>query len=561
MIKFLDQNAAWVIMILLLLVVVEITIALLSKGRYVGRYVRKRQPQEQGLALEKLSEDGNIVYILFDRKEHTVLFVSHNIEQLLGLRQENVYADLYVLNTLLDKKEQWRLEGVFKEQSTLDNLIQEEVSISPLNQDIQLSMKMTMIPTSDGKYAILSFEDISEEQRVREELKEEIAKVQAIDESKTQFLSKMSHEIRTPMNGMLGMISLAKISQQNQQYTEANEYLDKAEGLTQFLLYIINDILDMSRIESGKLVLEKAEFSIAGLADKLKSMFETTITEKGIAFSVELRNFKIKNVIGDELRISQVLTNFLSNASKFTSKGGHISVVFRQMEMIDGKVTIMFRVKDDGIGMAPEFLSRIFIPFEQEDSGTARRFGGSGLGMAISDNLIKQMGGQILVDSEVGKGTEFTVFLELPVGESTEVTAETMEKTEVVSLEGRRVLMAEDNDINALVAGKLLKHQGLIVERAVNGKEALDTFAGCTPGYYDAILMDIHMPVMDGWEATKQIRKLEHPDAKRIPIIALSADAFVEDKRYSMEIGMNGHVAKPIDYKELQQVLSSCLSE
>lgn len=557
MIKFLDQNAAWVIMILLLLVVVEITIALLSKGRYV----RKRQPQEQGLALEKLSEDGNIVYILFDRKEHTVLFVSHNIEQLLGLRQENVYADLYVLNTLLDKKEQWRLEGVFKEQSTLDNLIQEEVSISPLNQDIQLSMKMTMIPTSDGKYAILSFEDISEEQRVREELKEEIAKVQAIDESKTQFLSKMSHEIRTPMNGMLGMISLAKISQQNQQYTEANAYLDKAEGLTQFLLSIINDILDMSRIESGKLVLEKAEFSIAGLADKLKSMFETTITEKGIAFSVELRDFKIKNVIGDELRISQVLTNFLSNASKFTSKGGHISVVFRQMEMIDGKVTIMFRVKDDGIGMAPEFLSRIFIPFEQEDSGTARRFGGSGLGMAISDNLIKQMGGQILVDSEVGKGTEFTVFLELPVGESTEVTAETMEKTEVVSLEGRRVLMAEDNDINALVAGKLLKHQGLIVERAVNGKEALDTFAGCTPGYYDAILMDIHMPVMDGWEATKQIRKLEHPDAKRIPIIALSADAFVEDKRYSMEIGMNGHVAKPIDYKELQQVLSSCLSE
>ncbi|MDD3218170.1 MAG: ATP-binding protein [Lachnospiraceae bacterium] len=557
MIKFLDQNAAWVIMILLLLIVVEITIALLSKGRYV----RKRQPQEQGLALEKLSEDGNIVYILFDRKEHTVLFVSHNIEQLLGLRQENVYADLYVLNTLLDKKEQWRLEGVFKEQSTLDNLIQEEVSISPLNQDIQLSMKMTMIPTSDGKYAILSFEDISEEQRVREELKEEIAKVQAIDESKTQFLSKMSHEIRTPMNGMLGMISLAKISQQNQQYTEANEYLDKAEGLTQFLLSIINDILDMSRIESGKLVLEKAEFSIAGLADKLKSMFETTITEKGIAFSVELRDFKIKNVIGDELRISQVLTNFLSNASKFTSKGGHISVVFRQMEMIDGKVTIMFRVKDDGIGMAPEFLSRIFIPFEQEDSGTARRFGGSGLGMAISDNLIKQMGGQILVDSEVGKGTEFTVFLELPVGESTEVTAETMEKTEVVSLEGRRVLMAEDNDINALVAGKLLKHQGLIVERAVNGKEALDTFAGCTPGYYDAILMDIHMPVMDGWEATKQIRKLEHPDAKRIPIIALSADAFVEDKRYSMEIGMNGHVAKPIDYKELQQVLSSCLSE
>lgn len=436
--------------------------------------------------------------------------------------------------------------------------LQEEVVVTlPGEQEVR-SMKMMCIPTSDEKYMILSFEDISREQRIREDLKRQIAEVQAIDESKTQFLSKMSHEIRTPMNGMLGMISLSKISQQNKNYEEANDYHDKAEGLTQFLLSIINDILDMSRIESGKLQLESAEFGIADLAEKLRSMFETTITEKGIAFDVEMKDFTVKNVIGDELRISQVLTNFLSNASKFTSAGGHISLMFRQMELLNGKVTIMFRVKDDGIGMTPEFLSRIFVPFEQEDSGIARKFGGSGLGMAIADNLVKQMGGQILVDSDVGKGTEFTVFLELPVGSTAEELMD-QESQEPVSLEGRRLLMAEDNNINALVACKLLEHQGLIVERVTNGQEAVDSFSDHEAGYYDAILMDIHMPVMDGWQATKEIRGLQRADAGQIPIIALSADAFVEDKRYSVEIGMNDHVAKPIDYKELEQVLCNCI--
>lgn len=557
MIDFLDKNALTVVIVLLILIAAEILVIALSGKRKHGRY----NQEEQSLVLKELSQDGTQIQILIRRVDHVVIFVSRNIENILGIKAENVYADLYVLETLLEEKERWRVKKSLEEQKKDQSMREEEITVSLPNQPGSRSIKFICRPTSDGEYLLILLEDISKEQEVREDLKKQIAEVQAIDESKTLFLSKMSHEIRTPMNGMLGMITLAKISQQNSEYTEANDYLDKAEGLTQFLLSIINDILDMSRIESGKLELEHAEFAIAGLAEKLRSMFETTITEKGVEFHVEMRDFTINHVIGDELRISQVLTNFLSNSSKFTAAGGHIALIFRQMEIIDGKVTIMFRVQDDGIGMAPEFLSRIFVPFEQEDSGTARKFGGSGLGMAISDNLVRQMGGQILVDSEIGKGTEFTVFLELPVGSTVEETKKTQEQVEIIDITGKRLLMAEDNNVNAMVACKLLEHRGLVVERVANGQEAVDIFIQKGAGYYDAILMDIHMPVMDGWEATKEIRKLDHPDASRIPIIALSADAFVEDKRYSVEIGMNAHVAKPIDYKELQQVLCECLAK
>jgi CheY-like chemotaxis protein len=228
------------------------------------------------------------------------------------------------------------------------------------------------------------------------------------------------------------------------------------------------------------------------------------------------------------------------------------------MELIDGHLSFMFRVKDDGIGMTPEFLHRIFIPFEQEDSGIARKYGGSGLGMAISDSLVKKMGGQILIDSEEGKGSEFTVFLELPIAEA-DIVQEKETSTDEICLEGKRMLMAEDNDVNALVTKKLLEHKGMIVERAVNGQEALEAVKEHEPGYYDAVLMDVHMPIMDGWEATKQIRLVDREDAKTLPIIALSADAFVEDKRHSVEVGMNGHVAKPIDYNELEKTLKECL--
>lgn len=324
---------------------------------------------------------------------------------------------------------------------------------------------------------------------------------------KTSFLFRMSHEIRTPMNGITGMLTLAegRLTPEH----PAMQYLTKANELSGHLLSLINDILDMSRIEAGKVELEQAPFSLRALGGRLYDMFAKTLDANGIHYAANFEEMTADWVIGDELRISQVIINFLSNAVKFTSQG-EIIVTFRQMMLRDGKVDLMVRVHDTGIGMKAEFISRIFRPFEQEDTSTTRRFGGTGLGMAISDQLVKLMGGQIVVESLPESGSDFTVFLSLPVMEAP--------------------------------AG------------AAAAEAAPAETAAQPASYYDLILMDIQMPVMDGRTAARTIRGLARPDAADIPIYALSADTCVEDERLSRENGMNGHLTKPIDFDALWQI-------
>lgn len=324
---------------------------------------------------------------------------------------------------------------------------------------------------------------------------------------KTSFLFRMSHEIRTPMNGITGMLTLAegRLTPEH----PAMQYLTKANELSGHLLSLINDILDMSRIEAGKVELEQAPFSLRALGGRLYDMFAKTLDANGIHYAANFEEMTADWVIGDELRISQVIINFLSNAVKFTSQG-EIIVTFRQIMLRDGKVDLMVRVHDTGIGMKAEFISRIFRPFEQEDTSTTRRFGGTGLGMAISDQLVKLMGGQIVVESLPESSSDFTVFLSLPVMEAP--------------------------------AG------------AAAAEAAPAETAAQPASYYDLILMDIQMPVMDGRTAARTIRGLARPDAADIPIYALSADAFAEDERLSRENGMNGHLTKPIDFDALWQI-------
>lgn len=324
---------------------------------------------------------------------------------------------------------------------------------------------------------------------------------------KTSFLFRMSHEIRTPMNGITGMLTLAE--RQLTPEHPAMQYLTKANELSGHLLSLINDILDMSRIEAGKVELEQAPFSLRALGGRLYDMFAKTLDANGIHYAANFEEMTADWVIGDELRISQVIINFLSNAVKFTSQG-EIIVTFRQMMLRDGKVDLMVRVHDTGIGMKAEFISRIFRLFEQEDTSTTRRFGGTGLGMAISDQLVKLMGGQIVVESLPESGSDFTVFLSLPVMEAP--------------------------------AG------------AAAAEAAPAETAAQPASYYDLILMDIQMPVMDGRTAARTIRGLARPDAADIPIYALSADTCVEDERLSRENGMNGHLTKPIDFDALWQI-------
>ena len=309
---------------------------------------------------------------------------------------------------------------------------------------------------------------------------------------------------------------------------------------------------------------EHKVFSLRGLGDRLYDMFAKQLQARGIRYEVNLEDMTVDSVVGDELRISQIIINFLSNAVKFTSEG-EIIVTFRQMMLQDNVADFMFRVHDTGIGMDHAFLNRIFRPFEQESIETGRKFGGTGLGMTITDQLVRLMGGEIVVDSAPGKGSDFTVFLHLPVAEqaaeTAEVPGETAKQRCDDAFKGCRILMAEDNEINAEIAIEILGEMGAQVEGVENGRLAVEAFENHPENWYDLILMDVQMPEMDGRTAARTIRALDRADAKTIPIFALSADAFVEDERLSIQSGMNGHFAKPVDFTMLQQAIGVYLAK
>ena len=421
-------------------------------------------------------------------------------------------------------------------------------------------LRLTVERSADQKSDLFLFEDWTEnEQRLRA-LEAQLEEAQKASQSKTTFLSKMSHEIRTPMNGIVGMLTLAHHALDEN--APAIVYLHKAEELVQYMLSLINDILDMSRIEAGRIELEEKVFDIGDLAEKMRSLFQKNIESKGVRFIVEQLDFDVHNLIGDELRISQVVINFISNAMKFTEQG-EIRVTFRQMQRNHGRLDLLIRVHDTGIGMEPEFISRMFHPFEQESTEVTKKYGGTGLGMAITDQLVQLMGGEIVVDTAPGQGTDFTVLLNLPVAADQTVkpkhAAASSTSAESASLQGRHFLMAEDNEINAEIAGSMLEMAGATLDIAHDGAQAVAMFDGQAPQTYDAILMDIQMPVMDGRTAARKIRALPREDARQILIYALSADAFVEDQRASMEAGMNGHFSKPINFEEMQKTLAEAL--
>ena len=320
-----------------------------------------------------------------------------------------------------------------------------------------------------------------------------------------------------------------------------------------------NEVLDMSRMEAGKLELENKPFNIYHLEPQLNNIFKETIEKKDVMFKIEYFDFDVKYFVGDELRIMQILVNLLSNASKFTEKG-EIKVTFRQMYKEDQVANIMMRVHDTGKGMSREFLSHIFRPFEQEGVEISKKYGGSGLGMAITDQLVKLMGGEIVVDSLEGKGSDFTVFLNLPISTNQQYEDKKEVVVEEFSFDQKRILLAEDNDINAEICLSVLNAKGAFVERVENGQVAVETFKKHAEHYYDLILMDIQMPEMNGYEATQAIRSLNREDSQSIPIFALSADAYVENKRYSKKMGMNGHFSKPIDFNEMEKELGQFFS-
>ena len=513
--------------------------------------------------LDEIGKEEGEAWLMLRTADKMPVYLTENIEETIGVTLQKLQEDVTCLrNMAMDIREGNHL---WSKYFAWDGAEPFTLEILHKNGN-RFQTRITRC--GNGKYDLFSFQDITAHYEKEKEYQRELLLAQEESRSKTTFLSQMSHEIRTPMNGIMGMLALArgKLAPQN----PAMQYLTKAGELSDHLLSLINDILDMSRIEAGKVELECKAFSLKKLGEHIYDMFAKTLEARSVHYEVKFEDMTVDYVKGDELRLSQVIINFLSNAVKFT-KEGEITVTFRQMMLQNGKADLMICVHDTGIGMKTEFISRIFRPFEQEGEHITREYGGSGLGMAITDNLVRLMGGEIIVKSKQGEGSDFTVFISLPVAEPEEAAAPAAaasgnggagqkEENENV-FRGRRILMAEDNEINAIVAVEFLNEMGAEVDVAENGQIAVDKFASHPENYYDFILMDVQMPVMDGRKAARTIRALDRPDAGSILIFALSADAFTEDERLSIESGMNGHYTKPVDFEALQRSVGGFLRE
>ena len=398
-----------------------------------------------------------------------------------------------------------------------------------------------------------------DEQRVR--LEEALEQAQSANHAKTVFLMNMSHDIRTPMNAIIGFTTLAHDRVEDAE--AVRDYLQKISVSSGHLLSLINNVLEMSRIESGQIVLRDRECSIQEILNDIRTIIQADVADKDIKLLTDMADVVNENLICDRTRLNQALLNVLSNAVKFTPEGGTISVRIRQLESAEeGFAVYEFKIRDTGIGMSREFKEHLFEAFSRERTSTASGLEGTGLGLAITENIVDLMHGEIAVESEEGKGTEFTITLPLRLGAAPRQGPALPERsgpaTEELSFSGRRVLLVEDNKINQMIAQKILVKAGFEVDVADDGAVAVEKVRGAAPGRYDLILMDIQMPVMDGYEATRRIRALDSPLAG-IPIIALSANALEEDKRNSLESGMNDHVGKPFEVQQLLALLRSYL--
>ncbi len=391
-----------------------------------------------------------------------------------------------------------------------------------------------------------------------EHLEAQLLAAEESNRAKSRFLATMSHEMRTPMNAVIGLNALAL---QDQALTpQTRDRLEKLDVSAHHLLDMINDVLDMNYIESGGMAVHAEPFSPADLLNLVNVLAHMLCEEKGLDYRHEVVGELRDTCIGDSLRLRQVLLSILSNAVKFTPEGGSVTFVAEQLPREGEYCGMRFTISDTGIGIDEEFMPRLFDSFAQEDATPTNRYGGSGLGLAITKKLVDLMDGDIAVHSRKGEGSTFIVTVRLGFVDDCDAVAQTSGKDETPSLAGMHILIVEDVDLNADLLADLLELEDVTSERAENGQVAVDTFARAPEGYFDAILMDLRMPVMDGLEAARTIRALPRSDAGRVPIIALTANAFEEDVRQSMEAGMNAHLPKPVDTDQLYDTLRTLVA-
>ncbi len=532
-----------------------------------------------------------------EKKMNTAIFQQEEISKRFAFSIRNMYADIYeadlvhgllysyqycdrgLIKVLMDKTYYETVNEIVKmvcdeyqelycENMSVDTLkktlLEEEKQIyfeylqKGANGEIHWhSNQIQLISEKKKDFRVVIFtRDIDHIKRKDEEKKKELQKALNIAEKankiKSEFISRMSHDIRTPMNVIVGMSEIASTFLDNPQ--KMGECLEKINGAVRFLSCMLNDIVDMSWIDSKKLILVEQEFNLHSMVEKITSMISLPIEEKKQSFNIVIDKSVMVNYISDELRLTQILLNLLNNSIKYTENEGNITLTIKQIQRQGEKVILQFQIKDNGIGMSEEFQKVLFEPFEQEGVTEGRVFEGSGLGLTITKNLVQLMGGNIYFESKLGEGTTFIV--ELPFIMTKQLQEETNSNSdEQMGFQKERVLVVEDNDINLEIVQTILESWNLVVDSAENGLEAVERFKNSELGWYRLVLMDIRMPVMDGMTATKEIRALKRADARVVPIVALTANAFQEDSQYAESIGMNEYLTKPIEMELLYQKL------
>ena len=396
-------------------------------------------------------------------------------------------------------------------------------------------------------------QELEKDEKYKAELLIAAKKAEAANEAKTEFLQRMSHDIRTPINGICGMVNMADHYVDDME--KQTEYRTKVKEASNLLLELVNDVLDMSKLESDEIVLEEVPFNLSKIAKEVLVVMEQIAAEQNIQIVWEKKEIIHRDFIGSPGYVKRVMMNILSNAVKYNRANGQIYISCKEIPSEQPEMTTMeFVCRDTGIGMTEEFQKSVFEPFAQEYTGSRTKFAGTGLGMAISRKLVEKMGGTITFESEKGVGTTFVIRVPFKIDLDTDKREEQKDVSEK-SIKGLHILLAEDNELNMEIAEFVLENEGAEVTKAWNGQEAVELFRNSEPGEFDAILMDIMMPVMNGYEATKMIRSLEREDAKAIPIIAMTANAFTEDRIRAKEAGMDEHIAKPVDVKLLVKVI------
>ena len=531
---------------------------------------KKAVARSRDLFAEAYRQAGVNVQILLRATDLYPIYISSNFERVFAVEPERMEDDVETLLRFVVETDRYRLKNEIMQWDRKKPLVTNASYIMPNSGEEKL-FQLRFTSVLEGTHMLMAAIDITTTHAKVDQAVRERDRALAMVQDRTDFLSQMSHEIRTPLNGIQGMISLAM--QHLDEKSRLVDDLARADELSSYLLTLVNDVLDMSRLNSGRTELEIMPFDMRVIAAEVEHMFSSQAKDKGLNYTVVCAECPDHFVMGDKMRLSQVIVNFVSNAIKFTPEGGDVSVSFREMRASDNVASYVIRVHDTGKGMDPRFVSRIFKPFEQEDRSIARRYGGTGLGMPIANGLVELMGGQIVVETELGEGSDFMAYIPFEKANSEQV-AYLEQRGEVLELykesgsrlveynfDGRRFLLAEDNEINATITVEMLKMRGAMVDVANDGPVVVDMFEKAASGTYDAILMDIQMPTYNGWEAARRIRALATLEAANIPIIALSANNNAEDARASRAAGMNGHVGKPIDFDELKAQLAAATAE